>query len=54
LLTTYPAADAGLAERRSLPADTWSELARTYVGTDIEDNWNALFRTTVLFRRVGH
>ncbi|MDQ3672208.1 MAG: aminoglycoside 6-adenylyltransferase [Actinomycetota bacterium] len=36
-----------------LPADIWSELAATYVGIDIEDNWNALFRTTALFRRVA-
>jgi len=36
-----------------LPADIWSELAGTYVGTDVEGNWNALFRTTALFRRVA-
>jgi aminoglycoside 6-adenylyltransferase len=36
-----------------LPADLAAELARTYVGTDVEDNWNALFRTTALFRRVA-
>ena len=38
---------------RLLPTDIWSELAATYVGTDIEENWGALFRTTALFRRVA-
>ena len=36
-----------------LPADLWSQLARTYVGTDVEENWDALFRTMELFRRVA-
>jgi aminoglycoside 6-adenylyltransferase len=36
-----------------LPAEIWAELASTYVGTDVEENWNALFRTTALFRRVA-
>jgi aminoglycoside 6-adenylyltransferase len=43
----------GRGLERRLPADIWSELADTYVGTDIEDNWHALFRTTALFRRVA-
>ena len=42
----------GRGLERLLPADIWSELASTYVGTDIEDNWDALFHTTALFRRV--
>jgi aminoglycoside 6-adenylyltransferase len=36
-----------------LPADVWSELSSTYVGTGIEENWNALFRTVALFRRIA-
>jgi aminoglycoside 6-adenylyltransferase len=36
-----------------LPADVWDELASTYVGPDIDDNWAALFRTTALFSRVA-
>lgn len=43
----------GRGLERSLPADVWSELASTYVGTDIEENWIALFRTIRLFRRVA-
>ncbi len=43
----------GRGLERSLPADVWAELAGTYVGMDVEDNWDALFRTTALFRRVA-
>ncbi|MBA3562177.1 MAG: aminoglycoside 6-adenylyltransferase [Actinobacteria bacterium] len=43
----------GRGLERLLPADLWSELAATYVGTDIEENWDALFKTTALFRRVA-
>jgi aminoglycoside 6-adenylyltransferase len=43
----------GRGLERMLPADTWSELAGTYVGPDLEENWAALFRTTALFRRVA-
>src|SRR5579871_4369331 len=41
----------GLKQR--LPADTWSELANTYVGMETEANWDALFHTLALFRRVA-
>jgi len=43
----------GRGLERWLPADIWSDLASTYVGPSIEDNWSALFRTTALFRRVA-
>jgi aminoglycoside 6-adenylyltransferase len=42
----------GRGLERLLPADTWAELASTYVGTDSEENWDALFRTN-LFRRIA-
>jgi aminoglycoside 6-adenylyltransferase len=38
---------------RLLPADLVAELASTYVGADTEENWQALFTTTALFRRVA-
>ena len=38
---------------RRLPPDLAAELHATYVGADIEENWDALFLTTVLFRRVA-
>lgn len=43
----------GRGVERLLPTKLWAELASTYVGTDIDDNWEALFRTTALFRRVA-
>jgi aminoglycoside 6-adenylyltransferase len=41
----------GLKQR--LPAALWAELAATYVGPELHDNWDALFRTVALFRRVA-
>ncbi|MBA3332793.1 MAG: aminoglycoside 6-adenylyltransferase [Actinobacteria bacterium] len=43
----------GRGLERRLPADIWSELAGTYVGPEVEENWDALFRTTALFRRMA-
>lgn len=33
--------------------DLWAELERTYCGLEIEENWEALFRTILLMRRVA-
>jgi aminoglycoside 6-adenylyltransferase len=38
---------------RTLPPELWSELRATYVGPDLDENWDALFRTTTLFRKVA-
>lgn len=43
----------GRGLKRLLPAELWSEFVRTYVGPGLEENWEALFRTTALFRRVA-
>jgi len=43
----------GRGLERLLPADVYAELAATYVDLDVDANWEALFRTTVLFRRVA-
>ncbi len=43
----------GRGLERLLPPDLWSQLAATYVGTDVEENWDALFHTMELFRRVA-
>ena len=37
----------------SCPQISGRSLARTYVGADLEDNWDALFRTVALFRGVA-
>jgi aminoglycoside 6-adenylyltransferase len=39
--------------KQRLPADIWGELEATYVGSDMEENWQAMFRTIGLFRRVA-
>jgi aminoglycoside 6-adenylyltransferase len=33
--------------------EIWKELESTYVGTGTEENWEALFRTIGLFRRIA-
>ena len=39
---------------RLLPADIWEQQSRTYVGSDVAENWVALFLTIEeLFRRVA-
>lgn len=43
----------GRGLERLLPADLSAELGSTYVGTDVEESWDALFRTTALLRRVA-
>lgn len=43
----------GRGLERLLPADLWSELAATYVGIGVEENWVALLATAALFRRVA-
>src|SRR5579862_7547157 len=39
--------------KRYLDADTWQEFAATFVGPDLDENWEALLRTTALFRRIA-
>jgi aminoglycoside 6-adenylyltransferase len=36
-----------------LRPDLWAELENTYTGADIDDNWEALFRTIALMRRLS-
>jgi len=43
----------GRGLERLLPSELWAELSSTYVGTGVEENWEALFRTIQLFRRVA-
>ena len=50
---SLPAGFMGRGLKKRLPPDIWSELERTYVGPGIEENWEALFRTLALFRRVA-
>jgi aminoglycoside 6-adenylyltransferase len=43
----------GRGLEQALPSDLRAELEATYVGAGIEENWEALFRTTALFRRAA-
>ena len=43
----------GRGLERLLPAGLWDELAATYVGADVEQNWRALFALGELFTSVG-
>jgi aminoglycoside 6-adenylyltransferase len=43
----------GKGMKVQLPSGIWSELEHTYVGAGLDENWEALFQTMVLFRRVA-
>ncbi len=43
----------GKGLKKRLPANIWEALEATYAGAGIEENWEALFRTMALFRRVA-
>ena len=43
----------GRSLHRLLPADIWEQFSGTYVGSDVEENWAALFGTAELFRQVA-
>jgi aminoglycoside 6-adenylyltransferase len=44
---------AGRGLKKHLDPGIWAAFAATYVGADIEENWEALFKTTSLFRTVA-
>jgi aminoglycoside 6-adenylyltransferase len=39
--------------KKHMSRDIWAELENTYVGTGLEENWAAMFRTMDLFRQVA-
>jgi aminoglycoside 6-adenylyltransferase len=43
----------GKGFKKRLPPAIWTELENTYTGSTIVDNWQALFRTMALFRKVA-
>jgi aminoglycoside 6-adenylyltransferase len=43
----------GKGLKKRLPSAIWTELENTYAGADIVDNWQSLFRTMALFRKVA-
>lgn len=44
---------AGKGLKKYIPPDIWSELESTYVGVGKEENWEALFKTITIFRKVA-
>jgi aminoglycoside 6-adenylyltransferase len=50
---SLPPGKLGRDFARTLRPDLWSELRSSYVGPKLDENWDALFRTTALFRRVA-
>jgi aminoglycoside 6-adenylyltransferase len=44
----------GRRMKQHLRPDLWAELESTYAGAGLEENWEALFRTIELMRRVAH
>jgi len=48
-----PAGNLGKGLKKHLPPEIWRELEGTYAGAGIAENWEALFRTMALFRRVA-
>jgi aminoglycoside 6-adenylyltransferase len=50
---SVPTGALGKGLKKYLPPEIWSQLEETYVGADIDDNWEALFRTMTLFRQVA-
>lgn len=43
----------GKGLKKQLPPDIWAEVESTYVGAGLEENWEALFKTIALYRRVA-
>jgi aminoglycoside 6-adenylyltransferase len=43
----------GRGLKRYIRPDLWAELERVYVGPGIDENWEALFTTAELLRKVG-
>lgn len=43
----------GRGLKKRLPTELWAELEHTYAGANIADNWESLFRTMALFRKVA-
>lgn len=50
---TLPLGPHGRHLKKYLPSDIWFGVETTFAGPRIEENWDALFSTTELFRRVA-
>jgi aminoglycoside 6-adenylyltransferase len=50
---SLPTGSLGKGLKKKLPPETWPRLEDTYAGANMQDNWEALFRTITLFREVA-
>lgn len=50
---SLPVRNMGKGLKKHLPPDIWAHLERSFAGGAVAENWEALFETTALFRRVG-
>jgi aminoglycoside 6-adenylyltransferase len=50
---SIPMGSLGKGLKKRLPSEIWNQLENTYVGADIADNWEALFKTITLFRQIA-
>ena len=43
----------GRGLKKYLAPEIWSDIESTLIGADMDENWDALFRTTSLFRKIA-
>jgi len=43
----------GKGMKKLLDVDTWAQLTETFARSNIEENWDALFKTIILFRKIA-
>ena len=48
-----PTGSLGKGLKKRLPAEIWSKWEDSYAGANLQENWEALFRTITLFRQLG-
>ena len=50
---SVPMGSLGKGLKRHLSPEIWSQLESCFAGADIDENWEALFRTITLFRQAA-
>jgi aminoglycoside 6-adenylyltransferase len=50
---SLPTGALGKGLKKRLPPEIWSQLEDSFAGAALADNWESLFRTIALFRRVA-
>ena len=50
---SVPVGALGKGLKKRLPPDLWREVESAYAGAGVAENWDALFRTIAVYRRVA-